>query len=163
MNLAGNHMEDWIYTLYKRHKLYYCVECGKCVAVCPMQDIFRNFDYEVTPRGIIKKVALYLDALKDDAIWFCLQCNACTDACPAGVKYRDFMIAVRKYLVEHGNIANIDICDSCGQYYITRYILNHIKNKLKCGDSDYLNVCPDCRDKFFVAKIRNIFHPLNMH
>ena len=161
--MAVNRMEEWIYTLYRRHKLYYCIECGKCVAVCPMQDIFESYGYAVAPRGMIKKVALLLDVLKDEAIWLCLQCYACSEACPAGVKYRDFMVDVRKHLIDHGNIANVDACGSCGKYYTTRYILDHVKKKSKHSDSDYLEICPECRDKLLIAKIRTMFHILSLH
>jgi heterodisulfide reductase subunit C len=163
MSSEGNFMEEWLYPIFKRHNLCCCIECGKCVSVCPMQDIFRGFDFEISPRGVIKKAALGLDILKDDTIWFCLECNACTDACPAGVEYRDFIIAARNYLVAHGNEENTHNCERCGRYFSTRHISNHIKNRLKGGDSDYINVCPDCRETIYLAKIRDTFHTQITH
>ena len=151
-------MEEWLDTLYGKHGLYYCVECGKCVAVCPMQDIFYRFDFEISPRGIIKKAALHSDILKDEALWFCLECSACTDACPAGVKYRDFMNDLRSLSIERGNIKNIYVCEICGRYYSPRAVLTHLKDRLHYGDSDYLSICPDCRENSFIDTIRDTFH-----
>ncbi len=140
-------MEDWFYTLYERYKLYYCVECGKCVAVCPMQDIFRRFDYEISPRGIIKKAALHLDILHDKAIWFCQECTACTETCPAGVEYEGFISSLREIAVERGIVDSCSFCARCGVYYLPIPTLENMKGILeeKHLSNEYLNLCPRCR------------------
>ena len=39
-------------------KLSLCVECGKCVASCPMAEFYDRFSFLFSARGIIKKALL---------------------------------------------------------------------------------------------------------
>jgi heterodisulfide reductase subunit C len=140
-------MDDMIEKLFTEYKLYYCVECGKCVAVCPMRDIFRQFDYEISPRGIVKKASFHFEVVHDQAIWFCQECTACTETCPAGVEYAGFMSALRELAIEKGLIEGCSFCEECGQYFITAPTLESMRGVLEAKNlaSDYINLCPRCR------------------
>lgn len=35
-----------------------CVECGKCVAVCPMSEMYPDFGWEMSPRGMIRRTVM---------------------------------------------------------------------------------------------------------
>jgi len=89
-------MADTVSEIASQCDLFLCVECGKCVAACPMTEIFKDFSYEISPRGMIEKTLMEFDVLTDIGIWFCLTCDVCTEICPAGVRYRDFVEGVRQ-------------------------------------------------------------------
>jgi heterodisulfide reductase subunit C len=87
-------MSNTIDEIINEAKLFYCVECGKCVGACPMREVYEEFSYELSPRCINKKALLgfdILDIVKGKEIWFCLGCTVCTEICPAGVRYAEFV------------------------------------------------------------------------
>jgi len=140
-------MEDLLHVIFERYKLYYCVECGKCVSVCPMQDIFDRFIFDISPRGIIKKAALGLDILHDKAIWYCQECTACTETCPAGVEYASFIFSLREIAIDRGIVDSCSFCAQCGVYYLPTPTLENMKGVLDENhlSSEYLALCPRCR------------------
>jgi len=147
-------MDNLVDKLFKQSKLFYCIECGKCTTICPMQKIFDNFSYEISPRGIIKRVSLGLNVLKSKEIWFCQNCTACTEACPAGVKYAEFIDSLRLLAINEGIIRNCSFCERCGQYYLSTLTLDNIKGILEERklSSGYLNLCPKCRRYDYLEK-----------
>jgi len=151
-------MDSYIDKLFKENKLFYCVECGKCTSVCPMQDIFSNFSYNIAPRGIIKKASMGLEILKREEIWFCQECTACTEICPSGVKYADFIRSLRQLAVNEGIVENCFFCERCGQYYITTPTLESIKETLgeKELSDKYLNLCPKCRKHDYLTRKKGL-------
>ena len=139
-------------------KVFYCVECGKCVAVCPMAEVYQEFAYELSPRGINKRALLgfdVLDILKDKKIWFCLGCTACTEICPAGVKYAEFIESLRLLAIEEGNTDYCVKCKRCGDYYIPTPILDNMRDNLaqKGLSCELLDQCPKCRKYDLVKKV----------
>jgi ferredoxin len=56
-------MADTIGEIASQCDLFLCVECGKCVAACPMTEIFKDFSYEVSPRGMIEKTLMDFNVL----------------------------------------------------------------------------------------------------
>ncbi len=77
-----------------------CVECGRCVAACPMAEMYVNFGIEMSPRGIIKKTLVGDNIVEDKNIWYCTECNSGTDACPQGVSCRDLIRKLREAAIE---------------------------------------------------------------
>jgi len=131
-----------------------CVECGKCVAACPMAEIFEDFSYQVSPRGIVERVLLDLDVLEEVGIWFCLTCDVCTQICPAGVRYQDFvegarLLALKKGVTEHGLF-----CQTCGNYFLPLHTLEYLREKLGERANGYLTLCPKCRPYYFGEKVK---------
>ena len=139
-------------------KVFYCVECGKCVAVCPMAEVYQEFAYELSPRGINKRALLgfdVLDILKDKKIWFCLGCTACTEICPAGVKYAEFIESLRLLAIKEGNADYCVKCKRCGDYYIPAPILDKMRDNVaqKGLSCEFLDQCPKCRKYDLVNKV----------
>ena len=132
--------------------IYSCVECGKCVAVCPMQDMYPGFSIEMSPRGMIKKALFERDLLKDANLWYCTQCNACTDICPEGVSCRDLIKALRDLAFEKGLVEQVRICRSCHAAYGTVPVFSYLSDRLKGRLSRYLELCPSCRRDLYLRR-----------
>ncbi|MCX6013612.1 MAG: 4Fe-4S dicluster domain-containing protein [Chloroflexi bacterium] len=133
--------------LINEGKLYYCVECGKCVAGCPMNVIYKDFSYEFCSRGIIRKAVFEEDILGSTEIWRCLNCNLCAEMCPTGVKYSDFILQVRNKAINAGYTDNCKYCEKCGQYYLPVPTIDAYKGRLveKDRPDQYANLCPKCK------------------
>jgi Fe-S oxidoreductase len=73
----------------------YCLECGKCSAVCPM---VRWGDAGATgPRRLVTKaVEGPLARVWEEALfWACLTCKRCSEGCPSAVDFAGFMRDLR--------------------------------------------------------------------
>jgi len=71
--------------------IFYCYQCGKCSAGCPLNGI-----YEYQPNQIIRliqidKIDLIFDA---NSIYLCLACEICSSRCPQEVN----IAAIMNYL-----------------------------------------------------------------
>ncbi len=140
-------MEDKIDKLINEYKLYYCVECGKCVAGCPMNIIYDDFSYSFCSRGIIRKAMLEQDVVDSGDIWRCLRCDLCAAVCPAGVSYAQFIGDARDVAMAEGHTENAVYCECCGTYYLplpTVDAYNHMLEKNDRPDG-YTKMCPSCR------------------
>ena len=149
-------MSEVIEQLASKYGLFLCVECGKCVAVCPIGDIFNNFSYEVSPRGIIERILIDPEIPEDDSLWFCLTCDLCTELCPAGVRFRDFIEVTRQWLIENGVTRYGSFCDSCGTYLYPQYILEYAKQTLGENTEELLRLCPRCRRYEIGSKVKTL-------
>jgi len=74
-------------------KLYQCIQCGTCSAVCPLS---AYMDY--TPRRLI---AMTRAGCRDDVIhsvspWACTTCYACTVECPKRIPITEIMHGLRR-------------------------------------------------------------------
>jgi Fe-S oxidoreductase len=128
-------------------KLSLCVECGKCVASCPMAAFYDRFSFLFSARGIIKKALLGLDVLKDSNIWFCLECEVCARLCPAGVKYAEFVEDIRQLAIKEGVTGSSVVCPRCGRYYLPLPTVERLKEVLaeKGLADEFVDLCPQCR------------------
>jgi heterodisulfide reductase subunit C len=150
--------ENSVSVLMKETGAYFCVECGKCTSACPMTEIFEDFSYEASPRGIVEKALLGFDLLTDVGIWLCLTCDVCTELCPAGVRFRDFVQGVRAAAVEEGITEHGAFCERCGKFVVPLHTAEYIRQKVK-GDhaaDEYLRLCPSCRQYEFTAKVKDL-------
>mgnify|MGYP001474528224 CR=1 FL=1 len=66
------------------HAAALCVECGKCVTVCPMAEMYADFGWETSPRGLVQLALAGPELLTGQGLWRCTQCEACTRTCPCG-------------------------------------------------------------------------------
>ncbi len=74
-------------------KAYYCLECGKCTAICPISR--REATY--SPRLTVER-ALWGEGeelLTDALLWSCLTCQQCSTRCPSAVHYVEFIRDMR--------------------------------------------------------------------
>jgi heterodisulfide reductase subunit C len=148
--------ENSINALMKGTKAILCVECGKCASACPMTEIFEDFSYEVSPRGIVEKALFGFDLLTDVGIWFCLTCDVCTEICPAGVRFRDFVQGVRALAIEEGVTEHGLFCERCGKFVVPLHTVEYIESRMKGEDGagEYLRLCPSCRRYEFTAQLK---------
>jgi heterodisulfide reductase subunit D len=79
--------------IIKNTKAYYCLECGKCTAVCPIS----RRDYAYSPRFTVER-AIWDEGeelLTDALLWSCLTCQQCSTRCPSDVHYVEFIRDLR--------------------------------------------------------------------
>jgi len=67
---------------------YYCLECGKCTAVCPISR--REAGY--SPRSMVEAAITDRggELLHDGRLWSCLTCRRCSQICPSDVRFSEF-------------------------------------------------------------------------
>ena len=142
--------------LTSEYGLFLCVECGKCVAVCPIGEVFNNFPYEVSPRGLIERLMIDPEIPEDDSLWFCLTCDLCTDLCPAGVRFRDFVQVLRQWLIEKGVTQYGSFCDNCGAYLYPQHTFEYMIQTLGENSEELLSLCPRCRRYEIGEKVKTL-------
>ena len=88
-------MTDQLTEIIARNRVWLCIDCGKCGAVCPIsrwesRDLTSPF---TSPRLLIEKaIRGHLEETMDDPLfWSCLICKRCTDLCPSDVSFTEFM------------------------------------------------------------------------
>ena len=82
-----------IQQIIKNTKAYYCLECGKCTAVCPIS----RREYAYSPRLTVERVLWGEgeELLTDALLWSCLTCQHCSTRCPSDVHYVEFIRDLR--------------------------------------------------------------------
>ena len=93
--------------IIKETKTYYCLECGKCTAVCPVSRHNSNF----SPRFMLERALMGFgdELIHDRELFSCLSCYACSHLCPSDVDYPVFTQKVRNLASvegEHGDCAH---------------------------------------------------------
>ncbi|MFO7996394.1 MAG: 4Fe-4S dicluster domain-containing protein [Dehalococcoidia bacterium] len=139
--------DDSLVRIINEKRLSCCVECGKCVATCPMGEFYGSLSFLFSPRGIITKALLGADILRDSNIWFCLECDMCARMCPAGVKYAEFVEDIRQLAMKEGVTENSVVCPRCGHYYLPLPTVERLREVLAgvgLGD-EFAGLCPQCR------------------
>jgi len=74
-------------------KAYYCLECGKCSAVCPLA----RHDGTLLPRRLVEEAITGGDeaVFAHKLLWACLTCQRCSEICPSDVDYIGFVRELR--------------------------------------------------------------------
>jgi Fe-S oxidoreductase len=77
--------------IVNRNRAWYCLECGKCSAVCPIT-AWETHAY-CSPRLLIEKALNRhsADIYEDPLFWSCLTCKRCSELCPSDVLFSEFM------------------------------------------------------------------------
>ncbi len=75
------------------NKVYYCLECGKCTANCPIAMFNENFSPRRIAGNAIEKQSE--EFLEDEMLWSCLTCKMCYQRCPSNVHFTEFIQQVR--------------------------------------------------------------------
>lgn len=129
-----------------------CVECGKCVAVCPMVEMYADFGWEMSPRGVVRRAMNEDDILHDPAIWNCTGCNAGTEVCPEGVSCRDLIRGLRELAVETGLAPKIRNCVICGAPFAPLPVDEFVRKRLNGKTGNYLETCSACRQRRYAQR-----------
>lgn len=147
-------MSDAMERLARQHRLFLCLQCGTCVAACPMWQIFDDYSPEVSPRIVVARAIRGLEKLEHAGVWFCLTCDLCTDLCPAGVRFRDFVEAARRQAIEGGVTEHGSFCRKCGAYLWPLHTVQYLKQVLGEAHQELLTLCPRCRRYDFGGKVK---------
>ena len=88
----------------KKSRATFCLECGKCTAVCPISN--SNSDY--SPRRLVAEGLFYgFDELVGNRLlWSCLTCQLCSERCPVDVRYSEYMRDIRATAYRLGKWGN---------------------------------------------------------
>ncbi len=72
--------------------IYYCYQCGKCTAGCPLSDVY---DYQ--PNEIIRLIQLNKidDIINSNSVYLCASCEICSSRCPQQVNIAAVMNHLR--------------------------------------------------------------------
>lgn len=91
---AGSIM-DSMKDIIHQCRAWYCQECGKCSAVCPITR-WETRSYS-SPRLLVEKAidSRPEEILQDPLFWSCLTCKRCSLLCPSDVYFSDFIQKVR--------------------------------------------------------------------
>jgi heterodisulfide reductase subunit D len=85
--------------IVRRTKVRYCLDCGKCTAVCPVS----KFNPQFSPRLIVQSALRGNgNGAIDPDVWNCLGCNLCSTRCSYNVNYVEFIRYLRMKSRENG-------------------------------------------------------------
>jgi heterodisulfide reductase subunit C len=92
-------------SLYKQVDFYQlvenlenCLQCGKCVGICPVAGLSPSYN----PRQIIRDILSGNEErwLKSEEIWRCFWCAGCYTVCPSDIHFPLLMMQLRYYAAE---------------------------------------------------------------
>ena len=117
---------DAIKNAIKEAKTYYCLECGKCSALCPIARPYGDF----SPRRTVSMAitGAYDHLLKDKRLWACLTCRMCNERCPSDVSFSEFVRLVRSQARTDGFFG---ICSHGGTLQSLMHMMGQDKFKQK--------------------------------
>jgi heterodisulfide reductase subunit D len=95
-------MTDQLRDAIDRNRAWYCLECGKCSAVCPITR-WEGRSY-TSPRLLVQKaIEGRGDEVLDDLLfWSCLTCKRCSELCPSDVHFSEFVRDARAVARDDG-------------------------------------------------------------
>jgi len=130
----------------------FCVECGKCTAACPMAEMYPNFSWDLSPRGIVQQALRGRELLSGQAVWCCTQCEACTRTCPAGVDCCGLVARLRPLAraAAGKEASGEELCAGCGAALPPRPVLDYLRSALQGAELHYLSLCPTCRRQAYI-------------
>jgi heterodisulfide reductase subunit D len=103
-----NHlMTSELKTIIDSNRAWFCLDCGKCGAVCPISRWeTRQF---TSPRLLIERAiqGRTEEVMDDPLFWSCLICKRCTELCPSEVHFTEFLRDARQLA------RGLDRCGDC--------------------------------------------------
>ena len=87
-----------------KNRAWYCMECGKCSAVCPITR-WETRRYS-SPRLLVEKaIEGHSEEVLDDLLfWSCLTCKRCSELCPSDVRFSEFIRDARAIARNEGRV-----------------------------------------------------------
>jgi heterodisulfide reductase subunit D len=87
--------------LILENKVYYCIECGKCSSICPMN----RGEHGISPRRIVKKILENheVEVIADQWLYSCLICGLCDEVCPSTISFSALIRELRHRALQSGN------------------------------------------------------------
>jgi len=156
-NKQAGEIKTRITSLIQKNNLHFCLECGKCSAVCPMLEFYGSYVYDRSPRAVVERLSFDPERFDDEALWYCLACQECTFFCPSGVDFQDFTIALRALLLRQGFKKYALFCPICGTYIMPKKEFENFQktmNDEKIGE--LLSVCPRCKTTGYVEILHRV-------
>ena len=141
-----NHLQDII----NQNRAWYCLECGKCSAVCPIT-AWETRTY-CSPRLLIEK-ALNThsnDVYEDPLFWSCLTCKRCSELCPSDVLFSEFIRDARGLAKSDGLSGECTHGDVIQTWSQMMTVPDLVQNRLDWLDRD-LSVSQDSDVLYFVG------------
>jgi Fe-S oxidoreductase len=91
---AGSNMDN-LKDIIQQCRAWYCQECGKCSAVCPITR-WETRSYS-SPRLLVEKAIDRQpeEIMQDPLFWSCLTCQRCSLLCPSDVYFSEFIQQAR--------------------------------------------------------------------
>jgi heterodisulfide reductase subunit D len=95
-------MIDTMRDVINKNRAWYCLECGKCSAVCPITR-WETRAY-TSPRLLVEKAieGRTAEFLDDLLFWSCLTCKRCSELCPSDVHFSEFLRDSRSLARQEG-------------------------------------------------------------
>ena len=128
--------------ILKARGAFQCVECGKCVAMCPMAETSPGFSRVKSPRGVVQQALRGMDDMP--GVDSCLQCRSCSQTCPAGVDVAGLIADLRRLQAR----AQLSLCSSCGAPLLPADAGRYLEGAVNAGfegEIVYASLCPACR------------------
>jgi Fe-S oxidoreductase len=153
---------------FGKHKVFYCLECGKCTAVCPVSD----FDSGFSPRKMLADGIFYggSNLISDNRLWSCLTCLLCSQRCPVDVQYSEYVRNIREEAYRQGQYGNpshgsalLYIMEMTAAPGLKQSRTGWIDNKLKVGkkaDVLFFTGCLPYYHEFFAKDFA--FEPISI-
>ncbi|MBS1250478.1 MAG: putative iron-sulfur-binding oxidoreductase FadF [Chloroflexi bacterium] len=84
-------MTNTMREIIKVNRVWYCLDCGKCSAVCPITR-WEQQQY-ASPRLLVERAinTRFEETLADPLFWSCLTCKQCSEICPSEVYFSEFL------------------------------------------------------------------------
>jgi len=150
-------LQSEIRALMEVNRLNFCLECGKCSAVCPMVEFYGEYVHNRCARSVVERLCFDPRGIDDEALWYCWACKECTFFCPSGVDFQNFMTEFRELLVTHGYTEHAHFCSVCGSYMMPKKQLAYLEATMHLnGNGDLLFECPNCKKGRYLTALFKI-------
>ena len=133
--------------ILKAHQAFQCVECGKCVALCPMAETSPGFSRMKSPRGVVQQALRGMEEMP--GVDSCLQCRSCSQTCPAGVDVAGLIADLRRMKAQ----SQLRLCSSCGAPMLPADAGSYLDGAVNSGfegEIVYASLFPACRSRAYI-------------
>ena len=87
--------------LIQEHRVFHCIECGKCTGACPFAQVDRDFSPRLLAKYAMEE-GIHSRYVRQKA-WACLTCGLCQARCPQGISFPHFVRGLRHLYERDGD------------------------------------------------------------